>query len=172
MSGCNQQTEKGRRRDNPLHKDSSFPPVKALFLINPVKSARITSPPNPLVNGNVGLRRARFDKVLTAERQGSGAYPFTLQNSVKGYRVNKFLHRLMQPAHRQHFLTDPESAFEEAKLTEEERDLIRRRDWPGLIHYGVIFFMLEKLGAVIGVSNFVAGDAKQMAWDKGGSSRK
>ena len=30
---------------------------------------------------------------------------------------------------------------------------MRRRDWRGLIRYGVIFFMLEKLGAVIGVSN-------------------
>ena len=30
---------------------------------------------------------------------------------------------------------------------------MRRRDWRGLIHYGVIFFMLEKLGAVVGVSN-------------------
>ena len=38
-------------------------------------------------------------------------------------------------------------------MTDEERDLIRRRDWRGLIHYGVIFFMLEKLGAVTGVSN-------------------
>ena len=38
-------------------------------------------------------------------------------------------------------------------LTKEERDLVRRRDWRGMIHYGVIFFMLEKLGAVIGVSN-------------------
>ena len=30
---------------------------------------------------------------------------------------------------------------------------MRSRNWRGLIHYGVIFFMLEKLGAVIGVSN-------------------
>jgi len=30
---------------------------------------------------------------------------------------------------------------------------VRNRDWLGLIHYGVIFFMLEKLGAVVGVSN-------------------
>lgn len=50
-------------------------------------------------------------------------------------------------------MADPEGAFAEAGLTEEERDLIRRRDWRGLIHYGAIFFMLEKLGAVIGVSN-------------------
>ena len=43
--------------------------------------------------------------------------------------------------------------FEKAGLTGEEKDLIRRRDWRGLIHYGAIFFMLEKLAAVIGVSN-------------------
>jgi gallate dioxygenase len=34
-----------------------------------------------------------------------------------------------------------------------ERDLVRRRDWRGLIHHGAIFFVLEKLGAVVGVSN-------------------
>ena len=43
--------------------------------------------------------------------------------------------------------------FAEAGLTDEERDLVRRRDWRGMIHYGVIFFMLEKLGAVVGTSN-------------------
>jgi gallate dioxygenase len=31
--------------------------------------------------------------------------------------------------------------------------MIRRRDWRALIRYGASFFMLEKLGAVIGVSN-------------------
>ena len=40
-----------------------------------------------------------------------------------------------------------------AGLSDEERDLLGRRDWRGLIHYGVSFFMLEKLGAVVGVSN-------------------
>ncbi len=31
--------------------------------------------------------------------------------------------------------------------------MVRRRDWRALIHYGAIFFVLEKLGAVVGVSN-------------------
>jgi gallate dioxygenase len=31
--------------------------------------------------------------------------------------------------------------------------MIRRRDWRALIQYGVIFFLLEKLGAVIGTTN-------------------
>ena len=82
-----------------------------------------------------------------------GTYPFTLERSVKAYRLNKFLHDMIDPAHRQRFLADPEASFAEAGLTEEERDLVRRRDWRGMIHYGVIFFMLEKLGAVVGVSN-------------------
>lgn len=30
---------------------------------------------------------------------------------------------------------------------------MRRRDWRALIHYGVIFFLLEKLAAVLGITN-------------------
>jgi len=82
-----------------------------------------------------------------------GTYPFTLERSVATYRINDYLHRMVEPAHRQAFMKDPEASFEAAGLTEQERDLIRRRDWRGLIHYGAIFFGLEKLGAVVGVSN-------------------
>jgi gallate dioxygenase len=90
-----------------------------------------------------------LDGVETLE----GSYPFTLERSVKAFRINEYLHRMVEPAHREAFLCDPEASFAAAGLTEEERDLIRRRDWRGMMHYGVIFFMLEKLGAVVGVSN-------------------
>ena len=83
----------------------------------------------------------------------AGTYPFTLERSVKAFRINDYLHRMVEPAHREAFLRDPEASFAAAGLSDEERDLIRRRDWRGMMHYGVIFFMLEKLGAVIGVSN-------------------
>ena len=43
--------------------------------------------------------------------------------------------------------------FQAAELTEQERDMVRRRDWRALIQYGVIFFLLEKLGAVVGTTN-------------------
>jgi len=82
-----------------------------------------------------------------------GTYPFTLERSVKSFRINDYLHRMVEPSHREAFLRDPEASFAAAGLTEQERDLIRRRDWRGLMHYGAIFFMLEKLGAVTGVSN-------------------
>jgi len=90
---------------------------------------------------------------LDGIEQLAGTYPFTLKTSVKAYRLNKFLHGLTDPDRRHRFLADPEAAFEDAKLTPEERDIVRRRDWRAMIHYGVIFFMLEKLGAVVGVSN-------------------
>jgi len=83
----------------------------------------------------------------------AGTYPFTHSASLKTYRINKFLHDLVIPTHRQRFLSDAEGAFEAAGLSDEERDLLRRRDWRGLIHYGAIFFGLEKLGAVLGISN-------------------
>src|SRR5256885_2551712 len=67
--------------------------------------------------------------------------------------MNALLQRMVEPDHREAFLRDPETSFEAAGLSPEERDLIRRRDWRSLMHYGVIFFMLEKLGAVTGVSN-------------------
>jgi gallate dioxygenase len=83
----------------------------------------------------------------------AGTYPFDISASVKAYRINKYLHAMIDPAHRARFLADEEASLAEADLTDEERDLIRRRDWPGMIHYGVIFFMLEKLAAVTGISN-------------------
>ena len=97
--------------------------------------------------------RARMAEQLAGVEEMTGTYPFDIARSVKGYRINKFLHDLVDPEHRARFLDEPETAFKEAGLTEEEQELIRSRDWPGMIHYGVIFFMLEKLAAVTGVSN-------------------
>lgn len=128
-----------------------------------------------------------------------GTYPFDLKTSVRAYRLNRFLHRLTDPSHRSRFLEQPEATFEESRLTNEEREMVRRRDWRGMIHYGVIFFMLEKLGAVVGVSNLhiyaamrgqsleeflktrnapgalysVAGsDARPLSWDRPGAAGK
>jgi gallate dioxygenase len=147
------------------------------------------------VRDEAAIARTREDaaRQLAGVEKLSGTYPFDFVRSVKAYRLNDFLHRMIEPAHRAAFLADPEAAFEAAGLTPEERDLVRRRDWRGMIRYGVIFFMLEKLGAVVGVSNLhiyaamrgqsledfqktrnapgalysVAGaEAKGMAWDR------
>jgi gallate dioxygenase len=82
-----------------------------------------------------------------------GTHPFTLERSVKAYRLNKFLHGLIDPPQRARFKADEEATFAAAGLSDEERRLVRNRQWLGMIHYGVIFFLLEKLGAVVGISN-------------------
>ena len=97
--------------------------------------------------------RAHMQHQLAGIDKLPGTYPFTLARSAKGYRLNKFLHRMIEPEWRQRFLAEPEALFAESGLSEEERDLLRRRDWRGLIHYGVIFFVLEKLAAVLGIPN-------------------
>ena len=83
----------------------------------------------------------------------AGSYPFDLERSVKTYRLNKYLHAMVEPAHRRAFLQDPETSYAKAGLTAEEQRMVSDRDWRALIRYGAIFFVLEKLGAVVGVSN-------------------
>ena len=107
----------------------------------------------PPIAGEAERHRRRMGEQLAGIEALSGTYPFSLESSVRAYRLNRFLHDMVLPGHRARFVQDEEAAFEAAGLTAQERELVRRRDWRGLIHYGVIFFMLEKLGAVVGVSN-------------------
>ncbi|HMB73788.1 MAG TPA: gallate dioxygenase [Gammaproteobacteria bacterium] len=101
----------------------------------------------------LAAHQRRAEAELAGVEKLEGSYPFTIDRSVKSFRINSFLHRLIDPPTRARFLDDEESLYAESDLTEEEKDLIRRRDWRGLIRYGVIFFLLEKLAAVIGSTN-------------------
>jgi gallate dioxygenase len=97
--------------------------------------------------------RARINHEWDGLEKLPGTYPFTLERSVKAYRLNSFLHSLLQPERRKRFIEAPEPLFEEAGLSEGERAMLRARDWRALMHYGAIFFLLEKLGAVVGTTN-------------------
>jgi gallate dioxygenase len=98
-------------------------------------------------------QRDKIAQQLAGVEKLPGTYPFTQARSLKALRINRFLHRLIQPAWRERFLTDQSAMFAESKLTDAEQKLLRELDWRGMIHYGVSFFLLEKLGAVVGVSN-------------------
>ncbi len=97
--------------------------------------------------------RARATREMAGVEEIEGTYPFTIERAVKGYRINHFLHRLIEPDFRKQFIEDQEGLFAQSELSEEEKDLIRSRNWIGMIHYGVIFFMLEKMAAVLGIGN-------------------
>lgn len=101
----------------------------------------------------IAAYQAHIHHELAGVEQLHGTYPFTLERSHTAYRLNDFLHRLVIPEHRALFISDPEALFAEFELSAEERELIRERNWIGLIRYGVIFFMLEKMAAVLGLSN-------------------
>lgn len=98
-------------------------------------------------------QRDRMAQQLDGIEKLAGTYPFTHAQSLKTLRINRFLHRLIQPEWRERFRKSPEVLFIESKLTPIEQTLIKDLDWRGLIQYGVSFFLLEKLGAVVGVSN-------------------
>ena len=83
----------------------------------------------------------------------AGTYPFTHARSHANLRINRFLHALVQPEHRTRFVHDFEALATEHGLSDEEKDLIRERKWIEMIRRGVIFFVLEKMAAVLGVSN-------------------
>ena len=97
--------------------------------------------------------RARRGAELAGIEKLPGSYPFTLETSHRAWRLNDFLHRLVEPEHRRRFLEDFDGLASEHGLDAEERRLVAELDWIGLIRFGVIFFMQEKLGAVVGVSN-------------------
>ena len=107
----------------------------------------------PPVAGELERQRNRIRQQLAGTERLTGTYPYTLARSVKALRINRFLHGLTSVAQREAFRSDEEASYAAADLNEVERDLLRRRDWRGLIQYGAIFFVLEKLAAVIGVSN-------------------
>ena len=93
------------------------------------------------------------DLQLEGVERLAGTYPYTLERSAKAYRLNRFLHDLIIPEHREAFRRNADALMIAHELTAEEADLVRRLDWRELIHYGVTFFVLEKLAAVVGVSN-------------------
>lgn len=107
----------------------------------------------PIEASATGRHAERIGRELQGAERLAGTHAFDLARSVKAYRLNRFLHGLIHPAQRAAFLADEAGAMRAAGLTREEAQLVATRDWRGLIHHGVIFFMLEKLGAVVGTSN-------------------
>ena len=130
-----------------VHKSYYLPSMTA------IATAIYENQAQPLSPEAAEAARAKAGEQLAGIETLEGTYPFDLERSVGHYRINKFLHDMVIPEHRAAFLADEEASFVKAGLTDQERDLVRRRDWRGLMHYGAIFFVLEKLAAVTGVSN-------------------
>jgi protocatechuate 4,5-dioxygenase alpha chain len=64
---------------------------------------------------------------------------------------------LCEPKNREAFRQDEESYFLKFNLSEEEKNLIRQRDFAGLIHAGLNIYWMLKLGSVTGNSLYRMG---------------
>jgi gallate dioxygenase len=109
--------------------------------------------PSPVIGGEVQRHLQHMGTQLAGADRLTGTYPFNHERSVRCYAINKFLHDLVIPAHRAAFLADEEGTMKAGGLSDAERQMVRARDWRGLIQHGAIFFVLEKLAAVVGTSN-------------------
>lgn len=88
---------------------------------------------------------------MQQNRYPPGPVIFGPKQARRGYRLNRFAHSLLQPGKRAEFLANPRIAMQKAGLTAEEIELVERRDWLGLIHYGGNIYMMGKIAAAHGL---------------------
>lgn len=81
----------------------------------------------------------------------AGTYLTTGARAARGYRFSKFCMSLMSEAARAAFKADPERAMQAAGLTDYEKQLVRDRDWNGMLRHGTSTFMVLKLSNALGV---------------------
>ena len=82
-----------------------------------------------------------------------GTYIFDLRTSNRTLKLNRFFWQMIGKAWRERFEDDPEQLMTEAGLSDREKELVRTKDWLGLIQYGANFFVLEKFARVSKTSN-------------------
>ena len=69
-------------------------------------------------------------------------------NASRGIRLNKAAYSLKDDHQRELFARDEEAWMEQFGLTDEEKELVRRRDWIGLWRAGMSIYVMVKLSGV------------------------
>ncbi len=80
----------------------------------------------------------------------AGTHVFTGELSQQGYRLNRLSMTLTKKENREAFLSDPEGYMERLGLTEDERDMVRRRDWAAIVERGGNIYLTLKIAATLG----------------------
>ena len=75
---------------------------------------------------------------------------FDLRLALRGRRLNKLCAALCSPAERDAFKRDEEAFMSRFHLIDAEKDLIRKRDFQGLIDAGTNIYYLLKIGSATG----------------------
>jgi len=75
---------------------------------------------------------------------------FDEATAMRGIRLNKAAYSLKDEHQRELFGRDEEAWMEQFGLTDEEKELMRRRDWIGLWRSGMSIYVMVKLSGVTG----------------------
>ena len=81
----------------------------------------------------------------------SGAYVFTGERSARSYALNKMANTLSSPDNRTRFQSGEADYMRDLGCSDTEIELVKRRDWKGMMEHGASIYLLLKIGAAIGV---------------------
>ena len=73
---------------------------------------------------------------------------FDEQTATRGIRLNKAAYSLKDEHQRDLFQRDEEAWMEQFALTDQEKELMRARDWIGLWRAGMTIYVMVKLSGV------------------------
>ena len=97
---------------------------------------------------------------LDPDRKIPGSYIFTGPMSQRGYALNKLGASLISDEARDAFKAHEENYMDQFGLSEEQKKLIRDRNWIGCVQGGANIYFLYKITTVFGDSLYKLG-AKQ-----------
>jgi len=100
---------------------------------------------------------SRKPRDLDLSLEPPSTFVFTGEICSRSYALNRFAFAFKHPRHRQRFEQDPEGLMTSFGLTEKQKELVRRRDWTGLVADGGHHFNIIKIAAAVGESHLHVG---------------
>ena len=81
-----------------------------------------------------------------------GTYVYDAERGRVGYHLNMFCMSLNKPENRAAFKADERAYLDRWPMTEEQKQVILRRDWNGMLALGGNIYFTAKLAATDGLS--------------------
>jgi protocatechuate 4,5-dioxygenase, alpha chain len=81
-----------------------------------------------------------------------GTVVFDAEQARRGYHLNMFCMSLMKAENRAAFKADERTYLDKWPMTEEQKQMILKRDWNGMLQLGGNIYFTAKLAATDGLS--------------------
>jgi protocatechuate 4,5-dioxygenase, alpha chain len=93
----------------------------------------------------------------TQSLEPPASFVYTGPMSTRGRNINRFSLSLKIPENRKSFLADPDAYMTRFDLSKAEQDLVRTRDWTGLLKAGGHLQAILKIAATVGQNLWYIG---------------